>query len=267
MMAVMKRATPGNGGAGSGSPGSGKGRLDQLLVDRGLAPSREKARALIIAGQVMVEGQKSDKPGHSIQSDSRIEVLQTMPYVSRGGLKLVAALDHFAIDVAGRVCLDVGSSTGGFTDCLLQRGAAGVWAVDVGRGQLDWKLRNDPRVTVREGVNARYLRTEDFPEKFTFAVCDASFISTTLLIPAIVPLLAPKLDIMRREMVILVKPQFESERGQVGKGGIVRDPEVHRAACDRVRASVESFGFRAEVMESPILGAEGNREFLLHAHD
>jgi 23S rRNA (cytidine1920-2'-O)/16S rRNA (cytidine1409-2'-O)-methyltransferase len=261
-MAAMKRAKPGNGGAGSGSTGSGKLRLDQLLVDRGLAPSREKARALIIAGQVMVEGQKSDKPGHSIQSDSRIEVLQTMPYVSRGGLKLIAALDHFAIDVAGRVCLDVGSSTGGFTDCMLQRGAARVWAVDVGRGQLDWKLRNDPRVIVREGVNARYLRTEDFPEKFTFAVCDASFISSTLLIPAIVPLLAQP-----REMVILVKPQFESERGQVGKGGIVRDPEVHRAACDRVRASVESLGFRAEIMESPILGAEGNREFLLHAHD
>ncbi len=258
IMAAMKRAVK----AGSGSTGSGKLRLDQLLVERGLAPSREKARALIIAGQVMVEGQKSDKPGHSIQADSRVEVLQTMPYVSRGGLKLAAALDHFAIDVTGRVCLDVGSSTGGFTDCLLQRGAARVWAVDVGRGQLDWKLRNDPRVTVREGVNARFLRAEDFPEKFTFAVCDASFISSTLLIPAIVPLLAQP-----REMVILVKPQFESERGQVGKGGIVRDPEIHRAACGRIRAAVESFGFRAEIEESPILGAEGNREFLLYAHD
>ncbi len=260
MMAAMKRAKPGNGGAGSGRAGLGKLRLDQLLVERGLAPSREKARALIIAGQVMVEGQKSDKPGHGFEADSRVEVLQTMPYVSRGGLKLAAALDHFAIDVAGRVCLDVGSSTGGFTDCLLQRGAARVWSVDVGRGQLDWKLRNDPRVTVREGVNARYLRAEDFPEKFQLAVCDTSFISSTLLIPAIVPLL-----LQPREVVILVKPQFESERGQVGKGGIVRDPEVHRATCDRVRACVESFGFRAKIIESPILGAEGNREFLLHA--
>jgi 23S rRNA (cytidine1920-2'-O)/16S rRNA (cytidine1409-2'-O)-methyltransferase len=253
MTPAMKRAA---------KAGSGKVRLDQLLFERALVPSREKARALIIAGQVMVDGQKSDKPGHSVDSASRIEVLQTMPYVSRGGWKLAAAIDHFGIDVAGRVCLDVGSSTGGFTDCLLQRGAARVWAVDVGRGQLDWKLRNDPRVMVREGVNARYLDPADFPVRFDLAVCDASFISSTLLIPAIVPLLAVK-----REMVILVKPQFESERGQVGRGGIVRDPEVHRAACDRVRASVESFAFRAEIIESPILGAEGNREFLLHALD
>jgi len=253
MTTAMKRAP---------KAGSVKLRLDQLLVERGLAPSREKARALIIAGLVVVDGQKSDKPGHAIDADSRVEVLATMPYVSRGGWKLAAALDHFRIEVTGRVCLDVGSSTGGFTDCLLQRGAARVWAVDVGRGQLDWKLRNDPRVIVCEGVNARYLDPKAFPDKFDLASCDTSFISSTLLIPAMVPLLAP-----RREMVILVKPQFESERGQVGKGGIVRDPEVHRAACDRVRASVESFGFRAEIVESPILGAEGNREFLLHAYD
>jgi 23S rRNA (cytidine1920-2'-O)/16S rRNA (cytidine1409-2'-O)-methyltransferase len=237
-----------------------KVRLDQLLVDRGLAESREKAKALIIAGQVLVDGQKSDKPGHAIPSDAQIELLAKLPYVSRGGFKLAGALDHFQIDVTNLVCLDVGSSTGGFTDCLLQRGAARVIALDVGRGQLDWRLRNDPRVVVREGVNARYLQPADFPQKFELAVCDASFISTTLLIPAIVPLLTPD-----AAMVILVKPQFEVARGQVGKGGIVRDPALHQSACLRVRTMVEGLGFRTDVIESPILGAEGNREFLLYA--
>jgi 23S rRNA (cytidine1920-2'-O)/16S rRNA (cytidine1409-2'-O)-methyltransferase len=237
-----------------------KCRLDQLLVDRGLAESREKAQAMILAGHVLVNGQKAEKPGHSMAADSQIEILERMPYVSRGGYKLAAALDHWAIDVEGRACLDVGASTGGFTDCLLQRGAARVWAIDVGHAQLDWKLRNDPRVVVREGVNARSLPAEDFPQKFDLAVCDASFISTTLLIPAIVPLLA-----QRGELVILVKPQFEVERGQVGKGGIVRDPQLHIAACDRVRAAVEARGFHARIIASPILGAEGNREFLLYA--
>jgi 23S rRNA (cytidine1920-2'-O)/16S rRNA (cytidine1409-2'-O)-methyltransferase len=236
-------------------------RLDQLLVERALADSREKARALILAGQVLVQGQKSDKPGHSVAADSRVEVLERMPYVSRGGFKLAGALDHFAMDVRERKCIDVGASTGGFTDCLLQRGAAQVWAVDVGHGQLDWKLRNDPRVIVREGVNARYLDPVEFPEKFDLGVCDASFISATLLIPAIVPLLSPQ-----GEMVILVKPQFEVGREQVGKGGIVRDPQMHRAACDRVLAIVEALGYRTQIMESPILGAEGNREFLVYAH-
>jgi 23S rRNA (cytidine1920-2'-O)/16S rRNA (cytidine1409-2'-O)-methyltransferase len=239
---------------------SPKTRLDQLLVDRGLAESREKAQALILAGHVLLNGQKAEKPGHSVASDAQIELLERMPYVSRGGYKLAAALDHWAIDVEGRACLDVGASTGGFTDCLLQRGAACVWAVDVGHGQLDWKLRNDPRVVIREGVNARNLRAEDFPVRFDLAVCDASFISATLLIPAIVPLLAP-----RGELVILVKPQFEVGRGQVGKGGIVRDPELHLAACDRVRAAVKAQGFHGRIIASPILGAEGNREFLLHA--
>jgi 23S rRNA (cytidine1920-2'-O)/16S rRNA (cytidine1409-2'-O)-methyltransferase len=235
-------------------------RVDQLLVDRGLADSREKARALILAGDVLIDGQKSDKPGHSVASDCRVDVTARLPYVSRGGVKLAAALDHFAIDPAGRACLDVGSSTGGFTDCLLQRGAAKVWAIDVGHGQIDWKLRNDPRVVVREGVNARYLEPKDFPEHFDMAVCDASFISATLLIAAITPLLTE-----RGEMVILVKPQFEVGRAEVGKGGIVRDPELHRAACDRVRACVEALGYSAAIVESPILGAEGNREFLLYA--
>ncbi len=237
-----------------------KCRLDQLLVERGLAETREKARALILAGSVLVNGQKSDKPGHAYPEDAAIEVTSRPPYVSRGGLKLAAALAHFKIDVTGWTCLDVGASTGGFTDCLLQHGAARVVAIDVGHGQIDWKIRNDPRVDVRENVNARYLVPEDFPAPFDLAVCDASFISTTLLIPAIRPLLKE-----RGEMVLLVKPQFEVERDEVGKGGIVRDPALHQAACDRVRRAVEEQGFTAELMDSPILGAEGNREFLLFA--
>jgi 23S rRNA (cytidine1920-2'-O)/16S rRNA (cytidine1409-2'-O)-methyltransferase len=239
-----------------------KRRLDQLVVERGLAESREKAQALILAGQVMVNGQKSGKPGHSIADDSRIEVLERMPYVSRGGFKLAAALDHFSIDVTGWTCLDVGASTGGFTDCLLQRGAAQVWAIDVGHGQFDWKLRNDPRVVVQEGVNARYLEAADYPVKFDLAVCDASFISTTMLIPAMVPLLSAP-----HRLIVLVKPQFEVGRGEIGKGGIVRDPALHEAACARVRNAVEAQGLNSGIIPSPILGTEGNREFLLYGHD
>jgi 23S rRNA (cytidine1920-2'-O)/16S rRNA (cytidine1409-2'-O)-methyltransferase len=237
-----------------------KVRIDQLLVERGLAESREKAQALILAGEVTVDGRRTDKPGRAVDAAARIEVLAKPPYVSRGGVKLAAALDHWGISVQGRVCLDVGASTGGFTDCLLQRGAARVWAVDAGHGQLDWRLRNDARVVVREGVNARYLTPADFDVRFDLAVCDASFISATLLIPAIAPLLAPA-----GEMIVLIKPQFEAGRGEVGKGGVVRDPAVQRAACGRVRACVEGLGFTAEIIESPILGAEGNREFLLYA--
>jgi 23S rRNA (cytidine1920-2'-O)/16S rRNA (cytidine1409-2'-O)-methyltransferase len=236
-------------------------RLDQILVDRGLVDSRAQARVMIMAGKVRVEGQRSDKPGHLFPADCRIELTEErMPYVSRGGFKLAAALDQFGIAVEGRLCLDVGASTGGFTDCLLQRGAARVCALDVGRGQLDWRIRTDPRVEVREAINARYLQAGDFPRKFDLAVCDVSFISATQVIPAIVPLLAE-----RGEMVILVKPQFEVGKGQVGKGGIVREPELHHAACDRVRAAVEALGYTTQIMESPILGAEGNREFLLYA--
>jgi 23S rRNA (cytidine1920-2'-O)/16S rRNA (cytidine1409-2'-O)-methyltransferase len=235
-------------------------RLDQLLVDRSLAESREKAKALILAGQVLVDGQKSDKPGHAIPADANVELVEKLPYVSRGGFKLAGALDHFNIDVANFVCLDVGSSTGGFTDCLLQRGAARVTALDVGRGQLDWRLRNDPRVEVREGVNARYLTLSDFDTKFDLAVCDVSFISATLIIPKIAELLAPQ-----GRMIILVKPQFEVGRGQVGKGGIVRDPALHQAACHRVASVVKALGFETGIVESPIQGAEGNREFLLYA--
>ena len=239
---------------------AGKIRVDQLLVERGLAESREKAQALILAGHVLVNSQKATKPGHSVPRDAAIEVAERMPYVSRGGFKLAGALDHWNIDVNGWICLDVGASTGGFTDCLLQRGAGRVWAIDVGHNQLDWKLRKDPRVESREGVNARFLRPQDFPTPFDMAVCDASFISLTLLIPAMVPLLAP-----HGAMILLVKPQFEVERGQVGKGGIVRDPELHQAACARVRAAVETLGFQTDIIESPILGTEGNREFLLYA--
>ncbi len=235
-------------------------RLDQVLVERGLAESRAKARALILAGQVFVEGERASKPGQMIASDAGVSVAAPPPYVSRSGKKLEAALDAFGIAVRDRVCLDVGASTGGFTDCLLQRGARRVYAVDVGRGQLDWRLRRDPRVVVREGINARYLRFEDIGEYVDLAVCDVSFISVTLILPAVSALLQPA-----GEMVILVKPQFEVGRGRVGKAGIVRDPELHRWACERVEGAVRALGFTVSVMESPIPGAEGNKEFLLYA--
>jgi 23S rRNA (cytidine1920-2'-O)/16S rRNA (cytidine1409-2'-O)-methyltransferase len=238
-----------------------KARLDRLLVERGLVDSREKAQALIMAGEVLVNGQKASKPGHAVESDASVEVLARPPYVSRGGLKLAGALQRFAIDPAGKVCLDIGASTGGFTDALLQAGAARVHAVDVGSGQLAWALRTDPRVVVHEGINARELQFEDVGEPVELIVCDVSFISVTLILPAAVRLLRPE-----GQMVILIKPQFEAGRGQVGKGGIVRDPAVHQGACDRVRQAVEQFGFTTEIMDSPILGAEGNKEFLLHAH-
>ena len=238
-----------------------KTRLDRLIVERGLTESREKAQALIMAGEVLVNGQKAAKPGQPVPDDSRIEILARPPYVSRGGLKLAGALHHFAIAVAGRTCLDIGASTGGFTDVLLQAGAVRVHAVDVGAGQLDWKLRTDPRVVVHEGINARALKFEDIGERVDFISCDVSFISVTLILPAAVPLLRPA-----GQMVILIKPQFEAGRGQVGKGGIVRDPAVHQAACERVARAVRQLGFETSMMESPILGAEGNKEFLLYAH-
>jgi 23S rRNA (cytidine1920-2'-O)/16S rRNA (cytidine1409-2'-O)-methyltransferase len=236
-------------------------RIDQLLVERGLAESRERARAYILAGYVKVNGQRVDKAGQAVAPDADIIVTERMPYVSRGGLKLAAALDHFGVNAAGRVCLDVGSSTGGFTDVLLQRGASRVYAVDVGTGQLDWKLRTDPRVVVREGVNARYLTPEEIPEPVSLVVGDVSFISMTMIVPALPPLMTAD-----AELVILVKPQFEVGKGQVGKGGIVREPELHREACERVARAVRELGLMTELMESPILGAEGNKEFLLHGH-
>jgi 23S rRNA (cytidine1920-2'-O)/16S rRNA (cytidine1409-2'-O)-methyltransferase len=237
-----------------------KQRLDRLLVERGLAESRAKAQALIMAGEVMVNGQKALKPGHPVDAAARVDVAGKLPYVSRGGIKLAAALDGFGIDVAGLVAMDVGSSTGGFTDCLLQRGAARVHAVDVGAGQLDWKLRNHPRVAVHEGINARHLSLEDIGEQVDFAAFDVSFISVTLILPAAAPILRPG-----GSMVILVKPQFEVGKGQVGKGGIVRSPALHHEACARVEEAVKALGFDASIMDSPITGAEGNKEFLLYA--
>jgi 23S rRNA (cytidine1920-2'-O)/16S rRNA (cytidine1409-2'-O)-methyltransferase len=237
-----------------------KTRLDRLLVERHLAETREKAQALIMAGEVLLNGQKAAKPGQSVAEDAVLEVLARPPYVSRGGFKLAAALRHFAIDVTGEICIDIGSSTGGFTDALLQAGAARVHAVDCGAGQLDWKLRNHPQVVVHEGINARDLVFSDIGERAGLITCDVSFISVTLILPAAVPLLR-----IGGQMVILIKPQFEVGKGQVGKGGIVRDPELHRAACDRIERAACEFGFETSLMDSPILRAEGNKEFLLHA--
>jgi 23S rRNA (cytidine1920-2'-O)/16S rRNA (cytidine1409-2'-O)-methyltransferase len=238
----------------------GRQRIDQLLVDRGLVESRQKAQALILAGSVLVNQQKVEKAGQAVPADASVELLDQLRYVSRGGLKLEAALDHFGIVVDGKVCIDVGSSTGGFTDCLLQRGATRVYAVDVGDTQLDWKIRTDPRVVVKDHTNARNLTLEDIGELCDLAVCDVSFISVTLILPALPPVLRAD-----GEMVILVKPQFEVGRADVGKGGIVREPGLHESACRKVREAVEALGYQARLMDSPITGAEGNREFLLHA--
>jgi len=226
-------------------------RLDRLLVERGLANSRERAQGLILAGQVLVNEQKQEKCGTLVDGKATLRLLGEPPkYVSRGGLKLEGALEHFRVNPDAKVCLDIGASTGGFTDCLLQRGAAKVYAIDVGRGQLDWKLRSDPRVVLREGINARYLKPEDIGEPADLAVADVSFISA---------ILKPN-----GEMIILIKPQFEAGREQVGKGGIVRDPAIQEVACARVREAVEALGYRTKIIESPIRGAEGNREFLLY---
>jgi 23S rRNA (cytidine1920-2'-O)/16S rRNA (cytidine1409-2'-O)-methyltransferase len=247
--------------------GAAKMRLDLLLVAEGHAASRERARALILAGRVLVREQKVDKPGTMVPEDSPIRLLgQDLPYVSRGGLKLAGALEHWPIAVTGRGCVDVGTSTGGFTDCLLQRGAAHVTAVDTGFGQIAMKLRNDPRVRLLERTNARFLAPGALEEgrgepALTLLTMDVSFISATLLLG---PVLASAPELA--EAVILVKPQFEAGRGHVGKGGIVRDPEAHQLAIDRVADCVRSLGWQVvETIPSPITGVEGNREFLLYA--
>ena len=247
--------------------GAAKSRLDLLLVERGLVPSRERARSLIMAGRVLIREQKIDKPGATVPADSAIRLLGDDPlYVSRGGLKLAAALEHWKIEVNGRSCLDVGASTGGFTDCLLQHGAAHVTAVDTGFGQIDLKLRNDTRLCLLERTNARFLlpgtlAAEQGSAELTLLTMDVSFISATLLLEPVLEA-APGLN----EAVILVKPQFEAGRGHVGKGGIVRDPEAHKLAVARVADCVRSLGWEAvESIQSPITGAEGNREFLLYA--
>lgn len=235
-------------------------RLDAELVARGLAPSREKAQALILAGEVLINGQKAAKPGQSVGDEAKLEVLQPLRYVSRGGLKLEAALAAFHVSAEGKVCLDIGTSTGGFTDCLLQHRAARVHAVDTGAGQIDWKLRTDPRVHLHEKSNARYLTLAAIGEQADLVVCDVSFISVTLLIPALLPVAKPEAD-----WIILVKPQFEVGRENVGRGGIIRDPALHEQACYRVREALESHALSTNIIESPLLGMEGNREFLLHA--
>ena len=274
-------------------PSHPKSRLDVLLADRSLVSSRERARALILAGRVLVAGQKVDKPGTTVPSDAPIRLLgEDQPYVSRGGLKLAHALDHWRIDVQDRACLDIGASTGGFTDCLLQHGAAHVTAIDTGFGQIAMKLRTDPRVILMERTNARYLEANSLAGQQesiraeqgsdaagrvpqvsilrpgldtipipTFVAMDVSFISATLLLKPVLAA-APQLT----DAIILVKPQFEAGRRHVGKGGIVRDPAAHQLAIDKVAGCVRSFDWQVvETIPSPIKGAEGNREFLLYA--
>lgn len=238
-----------------------KERLDKLLVERGLVQSRERASALILAGKVVVEDHAVDKVGTRIPIDADIRLKGgDIPYVSRGGLKLEKGLESFDISVAGRVAIDVGASTGGFTDCLLQRGAVQVYAVDVGYGQLAWKLREDPRVVNLERTNIRDLTADTLGAAPSLAVIDASFISLDKVLPATLPLLAPG-----GEILALIKPQFEVGRGQVGKGGVVRDPVQHAEVVEKVRESAASLGCRVlGVVESPLLGPKGNREFLIH---
>jgi len=240
-----------------------KRRADQLLVERGLAESRAKAQALVLAGVVSCAGRRIDKPGEQLATDAALAVKRhDHPWVSRGGVKLAHALDHFAIDVAGEAALDIGASTGGFTDVLLSRGAGRVYAVDVGHGQLAWKLRQDTRVVVHERLNARYLTRAQVPEPIDVITCDASFIGLATILPAPLALAAEE-----AQLVALVKPQFEAGRGHVGKGGVVRDPAVQHEVCDRAATWVAAQPGWAVVgiVESPILGPQGNREFLLYA--
>ncbi len=240
-----------------------KSRLDLLLVERGLAESRTRAQSLVMAGRVFAGDRRLDKAGTLIAADSPLEVRgRDHPWVSRGGVKLAHALDRFAIDPARSVVVDIGASTGGFTDVVLARGAVRVYAVDVGRGQLAWKLRQDERVVVVEGVNARYLGRDEVPEPVELIVCDASFIGLETVLPAPLALAAPG-----ARLVALIKPQFEAGRGNVGKGGVVRDPAVRDAVCDRIRAWLDGLpGWTvAGIVESPITGADGNVEYFIAA--
>ena len=240
-----------------------KRRADQLLVDQGLAETRARAQALILAGLVSADGRRIDKPGTALDDETPLALAgRDHPWVSRGGVKLAFALDHFAIDVDGAVALDIGASTGGFTDVLLANGAARVYAVDVGRGQLAWKLRQDPRVIVHEGANARYLSRTEIPEPIDLIVCDASFIGLQTLLPAALALAAE-----HARLVALIKPQFEAGPSEVKKGGVVRDPAVHETVCRRVADGVGAQpGWQVVgITESPIQGPAGNREFLLYA--
>jgi 23S rRNA (cytidine1920-2'-O)/16S rRNA (cytidine1409-2'-O)-methyltransferase len=248
-----------------------RSRLDKLLVDQGHAASRERAQALILAGRVLVGEQRIDKPGTPVAEDAVIRLLGSdLKYVSRGGLKLERALDHWSIDLTGAPCVDIGASTGGFTDCMLQREAATVLAVDTGYGQIAQKLRDDPRVTLRERTNARLLMAGELcsfsPETPVFLAMDVSFISATLVLPAVLRALVPAERTWQGSAVLLIKPQFEAGRLHVGKGGIVRDPDARQSAIERVRdCVVEQGGTDIEIIDSPILGMEGNHEYLLHA--
>ena len=239
-----------------------KRRLDQLLVERGLAPTRAKAQALILAGTVFSGERRLDKAGATLDADAPLEVRgKDHPWVSRGGVKLAHALDHFKVDPRDLVALDIGASTGGFTDVLLQRGAARVYAVDVGFGQFAWSLRNDPRVVLLERTNARHLTRAQVPEPVDLVVCDASFIGLEIVLPAALALAKP-----RARLVALIKPQFEVGPGRVGKGGVVRDPALHREVCDRIAAWLAAQAWRVlGIVESPIRGPEGNVEFLVAA--
>jgi 23S rRNA (cytidine1920-2'-O)/16S rRNA (cytidine1409-2'-O)-methyltransferase len=237
-----------------------KERLDKVLVDRGLAPSRERAKSIILAGKVLVKGQKTDKVGALVGADDEVSLLEAdHPYVSRGALKLIKGLEHFGIDPAGKVAIDVGASTGGFTDVLLRRGASKVYAVDVGYGQLAWSLRQDPRVVVMERQNMRDLDCTQLDPRPVLAVCDASFISLTLLLPKIGESIGPS-----HPAIVLVKPQFEVGKDEVGKGGVVRDEAKRRGAVDKVKTFAESTGWTViGDVESPITGPAGNVEYLL----
>lgn len=243
-------------------------RLDKLLVDRGLAASRERAQALILAGKVLVDNQKLEKAGAQVDEAAAIRLLgEDLRYVSRGGLKLERALEHWKIDVRGKVCLDVGASTGGFTDCLIQHGAQRVISVDTGYGQMDYQLRQNQRVRLFEKTNARYLTYEALGEFIDFVALDVSFISVTLVLPSVIRSAFPESANERagRKIVVLVKPQFEAGREHVGKGGIVRDEAAQQSAVHKVRAALIQLGAaQTSVIDSPILGAEGNREFLLY---
>jgi 23S rRNA (cytidine1920-2'-O)/16S rRNA (cytidine1409-2'-O)-methyltransferase len=245
-----------------------KVRIDKLLVDRGLAASRERAQALILAGKVLVDDQKLEKAGAQVSAECVIRLLgEDLKYVSRGGLKLERALEHWNIAVTGKICLDIGASTGGFTDCLLQRGASQVISVDTGYGQMDFRLRQDVRVRLLEKTNARYLTREGVGVTVDFLAMDVSFISATLVLPAVIDAALPQSPDERRgrQIVVLVKPQFEAGRKHVGKGGIVRDEAAQLAAVEKVRTALQSLGaMQTDTIESPILGAEGNREFLLY---
>lgn len=260
-MKSKSRLRPNSASGGAKISKPEKSRLDVLLVERGLVPSRVRAHALLLAGQVRVNGERAEKPGAQVTTSARIEIVgETLRYSSRGGIKLEGALQDFGISPAGCICLDVGSSTGGFTDCLLQHGARKVFAVDVTTNQLDWKLQKDPRVVMIER-NARYMQPSDLAETPDFVTMDVSFISAAKVLPAIAALAAPGADLL-----LLVKPQFELDRGDIGKGGIVRDPALHEKAIERVRyaaanARLDVLGAKPSRLE----GAEGNREFFLHA--